>query len=105
MIMIHSRFPEAGCWVTVRITVVMLVAGSNTVWLVIVTCVSPSHLRPYCDVNAMRNAFVTTPTRFRNSKMAYHIPRKFDRYFGDLIPSASNTIFDCDAQVAKTGKE
>ena len=35
---------------------------------------SPSHERPYDDVNATKNELVTTPATFRNSKMLYHMP-------------------------------
>jgi len=53
---------------------VVLVALLNTSSVVLVDVGSPSHVRPYDDVNATKNELVTTPATFKNSKMLYHIP-------------------------------
>ena len=53
---------------------VLLVVLLNTSSVVLVDVGSPSHVRPYDDVNATKNELVTTPATFRNSKMLYHIP-------------------------------
>ena len=50
--------------------VVLLNIGS----VLLVVDGSPSHDRPYDDVNATKNELVTTPATFRNSKMLYHMP-------------------------------
>ena len=53
---------------------VVLVALLNTSSVVLVDVGSPSHVRPYDDVNATKNELVTTPATFKNSKMLYHMP-------------------------------
>lgn len=52
----------------------MFVVLLNMVSVVLVLDGSPSHDRPYDDVNATKNELVTTPATFRNSRMLYHVP-------------------------------
>lgn len=70
----HSLLGLAKCWVITKICSVVLVALLNTNWVVFVVDGSPSHVRPYDDVNATKNELVTTPATFKNSKMLYHMP-------------------------------
>lgn len=53
---------------------VVFVVLLNMVSVVLVLDGSPSHDRPYDEVNATKNELVTTPATFRNSRMLYHVP-------------------------------
>ena len=72
----HSLLGPAKCWVMTKTCSVVLVALLKTSWVVFVVDGSPSHVRPYDDVNATKNELVTTPATFRNSKMLYHMPER-----------------------------
>lgn len=70
----HSLLGLAKCCVMTKTCSVVLVALLNTSSVVLVDDGSPSHVRPYDDVNATKNELVTTPATFKNSKMLYHMP-------------------------------
>ena len=70
----HNLLAAGICSVIMKMVSDVFVTLLNTVSVLLVVNISPSHERPYDDVKATRNELVTTPATFRNSKILYHIP-------------------------------